>query len=243
MRDEQSRLESVSRWYSSEYGSSFFARLFYYRFKSLQPHFVGSTCLELGSADGQMTRRLLEVFQNVTSVEGSPSFCDKLRIDLGEFPSFRIECALFEEYEPDRVFDTIVASHVLEHIKDPVCILKKIKDWLFPDGVLLVLVPNAFSFHRLVAVKMGLLERAEQLNDLDIRLGHRRVYTKAHLVNHLESAGWEICLTGGLLFKALSNQQIEQWFTEQMLDGFYELGKDFPDYAAEIYAVCRLPRS
>lgn len=241
MRDEHSRLKNVSRWYSSKYG--FYARLVDYGFQSLQPHFVGSTCLELGPADGQMTRRLLEVFRNVTSVEGSPSFCDKLRIDLGEFPGFRVDYALFEEYKPDRVFDTVVAAHVMEHLREPVCVLSKIKEWVSPDGVLLVLVPNAFSFHRLVAVKMGLLERPDQLNDLDIRLGHRRVYTKAHLVNHLESAGWEIHITGGVFFKVLANQQIEQWFTEKMTDGFYELGKDFPDYAAEIYAVCRIPKS
>ena len=241
MGDEHARLKDVSSWYSSKHG--FYARLVDYGFQSLQSHFIGSTCLELGPADGQMTRRLLEVFQNVTCVEGARSFCDKLRNELGEIPGFRVDCALFEEYKADGVFDTIVAAHIMEHIKDPVYLLRKVKEWISPEGVLLVLVPNAFSFHRLVAVKMGLLERPEQLNDLDIRLGHRRVYTKAHLVTHLESAGWEICLTGGVFFKALSNQQIEQWFTEQMLNGFYELGKDFPEYAAEIYAVCRLPKS
>ncbi len=241
MTDEHSRLENVASWYSSRQG--FYARLVQYGLQSLRPYFVGSSCLELGSADGQMTRMLLDVFHRVTSVDGSPSFCEHLRNALGDFPGFSVECALFEEYNPSSVFDTVLATHVLEHLEDPVRVLERVKEWVSQDGVFLVLVPNALSFHRLVAVKMGLLTTPDELNNLDFRLGHRRVYTLDLLFKHLNSAGWTVHATGGMFFKPLTNQQIESWFTEQMMDGFYELGKDFPEYAAEVYAVCQLPRS
>jgi general stress protein 26 len=39
--------------------------------------------------------------------------------------------------------------------------------------------------------------------------------------------------------KPLSASQIEQDWSDQMIEGFYELGKDFPDLAAEIFAICR----
>jgi hypothetical protein len=45
---------------------------------------------------------------------------------------------------------------------------------------------------------------------------------------------------GGVFFKPLSNQQIQEQWSEAMIQGFYELGKDFPSHAAELYAVCEL---
>jgi hypothetical protein len=37
---------------------------------------------------------------------------------------------------------------------------------------------------------------------------------------------------GGILFKPLSNKQIQGHLTEGMIQDFYELGKDFPENAA-----------
>ena len=45
---------------------------------------------------------------------------------------------------------------------------------------------------------------------------------------------------GGVFFKPLSNGQIQENWTEEMIQGFFELGKDFPEYAADIYAVCKI---
>lgn len=36
-------------------------------------------------------------------------------------------------------------------------------------------------------------------------------------------------------------KQIQGYWTEEMVYGFYELGKDFPGNAAELYAVCQSP--
>ena len=54
----------------------------------------------------------------------------------------------------------------------------------------------------------------------------------------LEKSGLKVLEMGGVYFKPLSNAQIQENWTEEMIKGFYELGKDFPDFAAEIYAVC-----
>jgi len=192
--DEKSRLEYVANWYVTQ---GFYSRLVYYGFQSLKPFFAGDKCLELGPADGAMTRLLVETFPQVTSVEGSSAYCEQLRKGLGHYPGFSVENCLFEEYSTDSVFDTIIATHVLEHLKNPVNVVRRIKEWISQDGVFIALVPNALSFHRLVAVKMGLLDTPDQLNDLDLRLGHRRVYDLDLLRNHLGDAGWEIYAAGG----------------------------------------------
>jgi SAM-dependent methyltransferase len=40
-------------------------------------------------------------------------------------------------------FDVVTASHVLEHLPDPVAAIHRMLDWLAPDGLLIVEVPNA----------------------------------------------------------------------------------------------------
>jgi hypothetical protein len=44
---------------------------------------------------------------------------------------------------------------------------------------------------------------------------------------------------GGVFLKPLSNGQIQDHWTTAMVEAFFELGKDFPEIAGEIYAICR----
>ena len=85
---------------------------------------------------------------------------------------------------------------------------------------------------------MGLLKRVDDLNELDEKLGHRRIYTWETLQKDIKKAGLNIKAMGGVFLKPLTNAQIEKWWTEEMMDTFYELGKEYPEIAAEIYAVC-----
>jgi 2-polyprenyl-3-methyl-5-hydroxy-6-metoxy-1,4-benzoquinol methylase len=236
MENETERLEHVADWFSAYEG--FNGRLVRYSFEALRPHFRGARCLELGSADGQMTEMLLDIFDEVTSVDGSPTYVQQVGERIGDRRGFRIEQSLFEEYSTEQRFDTVVATHILEHVDDPVDVIRRALDWTAPDGRLVVAVPNALSIHRLVAVEMGLLADPHELNERDRRLGHRRVYDPDGLRGDLEQAGWTVELSGGVFLKVLTNAQIEEWFTPEMEQGFYRLGERFPQNSAEIYAVC-----
>ena len=100
-------------------------------------------------------------------------------------------------------------------------------------------VPNGNSIHRLAAVKMGLLDNTCQLNSRDLALGHRRVYTPQTFRVDIEKSGLKVLEIGGVYLKPLSNGQIQEHWSEEMIQGFYELGKDFPELAAEIFVVCK----
>jgi 2-polyprenyl-3-methyl-5-hydroxy-6-metoxy-1,4-benzoquinol methylase len=153
----------------------------------------------------------------------------------------RVIQAFFEELEFDETFDTIVMGHILEHILDPVALLARAQQWLSPNSAILVIVPNAWSLHRLAAVEMGLLASPEQLNETDHRLGHRRVYTPETLRADIEKAGLVVGQTGGIFLKVLSNSQLENQWSPEMIEAYYKLGFRFPEYGAEIYAECLLP--
>ncbi|OQY44492.1 MAG: hypothetical protein B6247_30180 [Candidatus Parabeggiatoa sp. nov. 2] len=191
----------------------------------------------MGPAEGEMTQFLLQDFEQLTIVEGSAN----LIAFIPDMPNLVKVHALFEKFMPDKQFNTIVMEHILEHVDKPVALLQHVKQWLVPEGKLMLGVPNGHSIHRLVAVRMKLLDSPCQLNSRDNALGHRRVYTPDTFRQDIELAGLKIIQMGGVFFKPLSNQQIQDHWTEEMIQGFYELGKDFPEYAAELYAVCMLP--
>ena len=229
----ESDLAAISDWYLKEQ-LDFDKRMIRFRYETLKPHIQGPEGLELGPAEGEMTQFLVKDFTRLTVVDGASA----LLAMIPEAPNLRKVHALFEEYEPDISPNCIVMEHILEHVDDPVALLSRVRDWLAPGGRILVGVPNGLSIHRLVAVHMGLLEHPCQLNDRDVALGHRRVYTPDTLRTDIESAGLAVAELGGVFFKPLSNRQIQDHWTEDMIQGFYELGKDFPDHAAELYAVC-----
>lgn len=232
-KNEQQHVENLASWYFQEQ-LDFDKQLIAFGYKTLKPHIQGSQGLELGSGDGQMTQFLVQDFLQLTVVDGSQELLESIR-DAANLSKIH---TLFEEFQPKNKFNTIVMAHILEHVDEPIDLLQRAKHWLASEGKILTLVPNAHSIHRLAAVKMGLLQEPCELNSRDHALGHRRVYTPNSFRKDLEQAGLRIVEMGGIFLKPLSNKQIQDHWTEEMIQGFYELGKDLPEYAAEIYAVC-----
>jgi len=198
------------------------------------PLFRGSSCLEMGPATGYMTKRLAEHFGAVTAVEGSVSLLQQ----VPDFPNVTKVHSLFEAFEPEATYDTIVCNHVMEHIEQPVALLKKMRSWLSPSGIAIIGVPNAKSFHRLAAVDMGLLTSEYELNERDHALGHYRVYDQASLREDIEAAGLRICAEGGIFMKFLSNQQTVELLSPEIIEAYFKLADRFVANSAEIYFGC-----
>jgi trans-aconitate methyltransferase len=235
---ERQRLEGAAQKYSTYGGAE--GRCIEYGFDSIRPWFKGEACLELGPADGQLTSLLRNDFKSVISVEGSETFAQTLRSTLGETDQHRIVCSLFEEYVPNEQADTIVAARIMEHVDDPQGLYQRMKSWISPGASLIVQVPNALSFHRLLGVKLGLMSDPHDLNERDHMLGHRRIYDHVMLEKELRDAGWKVQAFKGCFFKLLSNQQMDDWLSPEVMNGLDALGADFPDNASIISALCTL---
>lgn len=207
-----------------------------FNYQSLKPFFKGKVALEIGPAAGFMTQFLINDFEKITVVEPSTDLLNKIP-DRGNL--YKHNC-LIEDFHPDQKYDTIIMCHVLEHIYDPVSVLKKLRTLMHESSMLLISVPNSKSLHRLASVKMGLLVSEYALNQRDHELGHYRVYDRELLNSHIHSAGFEIVENGGIFLKPLSNAQIESSWNESMIDAFYQISNQFSDYCAEIFSVCKI---
>lgn len=234
---ETAHLERISA--ASLYASGVNSATIRYSFHIARRHLTGSTLLEMGPAEGVMTELLASTGQQLTLVEGSSLFCDNLR---QRFPQAKVVHSLFEEFSPVCTYDNIVLGHVLEHVQDPVAILARARQWLTPGtGRLFAAVPNARSLHRQAAVIMGLLPQEDALNDMDCHHGHRRVFSPESFRNVFYQAGLTIDIFGGYWIKPVSNRQIEESWSPEMLNAFMQLGERYPDIAGEIYVLASAP--
>jgi len=239
MRSEDTvMLEDWWKKYGLVKGARFNAVLTLCCLDTLQNHFRGGACLELGCAAGIWTKELSKHFEKVVAVDGDAELIEEARNRV-KADNLEIVHSLFKKYDPDGGFDTIIMAHILEHVDDPVQILSRARNWLNDSGVILGSVPNANSIHRQAGVKMGLLQRTNELNEVDKRIGHKSIYDQQSLRQDIEAAGLKASKMGGVFLKFLTNVQIEEWFTNEMIEAFYRLGDEYPEIAAETYAVCK----
>jgi trans-aconitate methyltransferase len=232
---ERRKLEEISSWYSNrEWG--FYTKLVYMGFRTLNPYFIDGSCLEIGCADGEMTRFLAKRFEDLTVVDGAAAYVEAATQIA---PHIEGHVSLIEDWDAPRRYDNVVFAHVLEHVAEPVPTLRRLGALLQPGGRLHLIVPNALSLHRLAGVKMGMISQPTALNDADISVGHRRVYEPTTLKADLAAAGLEIDAFGGIFLKPLANAQIDEMWNDDLIEAYYQLGLDFPDYCGELFAVCR----
>jgi len=192
--------------------------------------------LEIGLGDGIFTSFLARDFKTVLAVDASENTINDVKKRLKEQTNVTYKVSYIETLELTEKTDTIVLSHILEHLPNPVESLAKMNDLLQPGGIGYISVPNALSLHRQVAVHMDLLDACDSLNEMDEKLGHVRVYTPDLLREHVENAGLKIVASGGSMLKPLSNSQMEQW-TDEMIEGFIKAGEQFPELCGDIYAI------
>jgi 2-polyprenyl-3-methyl-5-hydroxy-6-metoxy-1,4-benzoquinol methylase len=213
-----------------------------YMIDSFQPFFRPGSLLELGSFKGALTRRLLDHFDDITCVEASSVALDAARAELGQRATFIN--ARFAQAQLPRRYDNIILTHVLEHLDDPVALLKRINDeWLAPNGRLFLVCPNANAPSRQIAVKMGLIEHNYSVTPAELEHGHRRTYSLDTLERDAVAAGLAVRQRSGIFFKALANFQWDRLLqtdiiSKEYLDGCYALGQQYPDLCASIFLLC-----
>lgn len=213
-----------------------------YMMRSFAPFFRAGNVLELGSFKGDFTSRLLSRFQHVTCVEASRQAVGEARERIGSKATFIN--ARFEDVQLSGKFDNIVLTHVLEHLDDPVSVLRRVNnDWLSDGGRFFLVCPNANAPSRQIAVKMGLISHNSAVTPAESEHGHQCTYSLDTLERDVRAAGLNVVYRTGIFFKALANFQWDRLLQtdivdERYLEGCYMLGQQYPDLCASIFLLC-----
>jgi 2-polyprenyl-3-methyl-5-hydroxy-6-metoxy-1,4-benzoquinol methylase len=213
-----------------------------YMIRSFAPLFNEGNLLELGSFKGDFTKRVLGYFDDVTCVEASGVAIEEARKTLGDKVTF--VNSIFEDAVLTRCYDNIVLTHVLEHLDDPVLVLKRINDeWLSEGGRVFLVCPNANAPSRQIAVKMGLISHNTAVTPAEAEHGHRCTYTLDTMERDAIAAGLNVVHRSGIFFKALANFQWDRLLqtdiiSKEYLEGCYKLGQQYPDLCSSIFLLC-----
>jgi len=145
----------------------------------------GRRLLDVGAADGLLSRHLTERGWKVTGIEADSvmaaagaSYCERMLVaDLNRgVPAL------------DGLFDTIVCGDVLEHLADPPRVLRALVGALAPGGDVVVSVPNVAHLWVRLSLLAGRFDYAER-GILDRT--HLRFFTRRTLDELLAAAGLE----------------------------------------------------
>lgn len=210
--------------------------------RSFEPFFKQGNFLELGSFQGNFTKRFLSHFEDITCVEASDEAIEIAKEALGS--KVKYVNSLFETATLPGKYDNIVLTHVLEHITDPVSVLKRINDeWLSDTGRFFLVCPNANAPSRQIAVKMGLITHNAAVTPAEEEHGHQITYTLDTLERDAKAAGLKVVHRSGIFFKALANFQWDRILqtdivSPEYLEGCYELGQHYPDLCSSIFLMC-----
>ena len=213
-----------------------------YMIKSFEPFLREGSLLELGSFKGDFTRRFLPFFKDITCVEASDIAIAEAKKKLGDQVKF--VNALFENVVLPKRYDNIVLTHVLEHLDDPIFVLKRINnEWLAPGGRLFLVCPNANAPSRQIAVKMGLISYNSAITSAEADHGHKCTYSLDTLERDAVASGLNVVHRSGIFFKALANFQWDRLLqtgiiSKEYLEGCYKLGQQYPDLCSSIFLMC-----
>jgi 2-polyprenyl-3-methyl-5-hydroxy-6-metoxy-1,4-benzoquinol methylase len=148
---------------------------------------AGRRVLDVGCSSGYLARPLSERGNTIVGLELDPeaaraaeAFCE--RVLVGDVETMELPL------EPGS-FDVVLCGDVVEHLRDPVAALGRLRPLLRPGGRLVLSTPNVANW----AIRLALLGGRWRYTDRGILdRSHTHLFTRATLREAVERAGYEV---------------------------------------------------
>ena len=168
----------------------------------------GRRLLDVGAADGLLSRQLTARGWRVTAIEGDPALaqagaahCERMiTVNLGRWVP-----------DPGGPFDVIVYADVLEHLADPLRVLVELNHSLRDDGSIVISVPNIAHFYIRLLLLFG---RFDYIDRGILDHTHLRFFTERSLLAMLADAGLSVSrftATPAPLYQVLPARWHKRW--------------------------------
>lgn len=205
-----------------------------------------SSILEIGCGKEPLFKYLKDTdFEKYCLIEPSVCFYENAVRESGEDARIRIINGMFpQDFEPldnehAEKFDFIICASLLHEIEDQQFFLAALKGLCFCDTTIHINVPNAQSFHRLLAVKMGLIENEYALSERNLVYQQHNVFDLKQLTQLCADSGFCIIESGGFFIKPFTHDQMYKMLAlniidEKVLDGLY-LMDEMGEWGSEIF--------
>jgi SAM-dependent methyltransferase len=154
---------------------------------------------------------------------------------------------LLENYiqeNPNAKFDLIILSSVLHEIPNPKEILKQIHSVLNFNGILLVVVPNNQSIHRLIGEHKGLVKSLTDLTGTEIMMQQFSSYSPETLKQIFSETGFSSSEVITSFIKPLPHIKMQEamdslQIRNEDLEFLYNISNFLQGYGSEIFGLAR----
>jgi 2-polyprenyl-3-methyl-5-hydroxy-6-metoxy-1,4-benzoquinol methylase len=191
-------------------------------------------------------------FENLVISEPSTVFCENANTTLLRSGNLASRVIIINDYFENSIeelqkhdFDYIIISCLLHEIENVPMFLERLLQILKKDTVVYIDVPNAFSFHRLLALEMGLIGSIFEMSPSNILLQQQIVFDMGTLSKLIADSGFKIINSGTYFIKPFSHKQMSELLghkiiDKKVLDGLYEMIKYMPDLGSELFVEFKI---
>ena len=142
-------------------------------------------------------------------------------------------------------YDFIVLSSLLHEIRDSKQLLDTTASLCGRRTIVHVNVPNAYSFHRLLAYEMGIIPSVYEKSEIQRQMQQSHTFDIDRLEHLVSQSGFESIERGSFFIKPFTHAQMASLqasglMTDRMLDGLYGLSRHFPANGSELFMNLRL---
>lgn len=167
---------------------------------------------------------------------------------IGNDSRISIQNCFIEEagLELKNEYDVIIIGGFLHEIDNPEEVLEVVKNIAKPETIVMTYVPNANSFHRLLAVESGFIQSNHDFSENDKHFGRRNVYNVNSFLSLFVTSGYSVSKVDTYFIKPFTHEQMDAmmslpFFKEEILEGLFKMCKYMPDMGCEIFLAASLP--
>ncbi len=151
--------------------------------------------LDIGCGNGTFANALMEMsYEEVWGIELIKAEAIKAQESL--YKVFVGSCEKHIDELPNNYFDAIYFNDVLEHLVDPYSVLKRLKNKLSDNGVIISSIPNIRYYH--VLYNLLFKKEFEYKSHGILDKTHLRFFTKNSIRNMYENLGFEVLIHIGI---------------------------------------------
>lgn len=198
--------------------------------------------LEIGSGPLPLFRDFND-YEKMVVVEPGETFFKQAKDFAGTDKRIELVNDFFENAVDGLVpqtFDFIVIGGFLHEISNPGDVLQAVKKVSNKNTIIHSFVPNANSFHRLLAFEMGIIKDVYEKSGHDELFNRHEVYNMDSFKKLFTQNGLSVKGSGTYFLKPFTNGQMDNMLTENIignavLDGLNKMTKYFPGHGSEMY--------
>ena len=181
----------------------------------------------------------------VTVIEPAIEFFNQALSDSKGRSNSKVLNLFFEDFPKSSKYDFVIVSSLLHEIIDKERFIEKILNLLDINTYIYFNVPNAMSFHRLLAVESKIIYNYDDISATQISMQQSsRPFTQKSLQLLLKKNGLDVIENYTIFLKPFTHKQMKLILdngiiSDNILDGLFNLTKYFPEYGSEISIIAK----